>query len=94
MIKPERGEDDVPDDEKAKEKGKVLNLDPYGEELAKGDMTDLVIDCPSGQGKGAGHNQEIKQLERFVENLTAKRNHGKNLLNLIPERAPRIQVTQ
>ena len=50
-------------------------------ELAKGDITDLVIDYPSGQEKGAGHNQQVKQLEGFAKNLTAKRNHGKNLLN-------------
>lgn len=45
-------------------------------------MAHLVIDCPGGQDKGAYHNEQVEQLERFMKNLAAKRMHRKELLNL------------
>lgn len=41
------------------------------------------MDCPRSQDKGTHHNQEVKQLERFMKNLTAKGMHRKNLPNLV-----------
>ena len=72
MVKPEKGEDDVPDKKKTEEKGKVLNLDSHGQKLIERDRFNTVEGRPSGQDKGAGHNQKIRHLEGFEKNLTAK----------------------
>lgn len=76
----------MPDKKEADEKGKVLNLDSHGEKLHKGDRAGLIINCPSCQDVGEDHDYEVKQLEGFEKNPTAKRNHRKNLLNLMPHR--------
>jgi len=94
MIKPQRREDDVPDKEEAKEHGKVLNLDPYGEKLSKGKRTALIVDCRGGQGEGKSHDEQVKQLEGFKHQLAANRNHGRYLLHLSRPRAGIMQRTE
>ena len=60
MVKPERGENQVPDPEETEKQGKVLDLDPHGEKFSKGDRTGRVVHHPSGQGEGDNHNQHVK----------------------------------
>ena len=83
MVESEKGEDDVPDKKKTEEKRKVLNLDSHGQKLIERDRFNTVEDCPSGQDKGAGHNQQIRQLEGFEENLTSKWGHGFRVIGCI-----------
>jgi hypothetical protein len=65
MIKPEKGKDDVPDNEETEKEYKINNFDPHGKELFKGNQIEPVVDNRGGQAKGKDHNQQIKKFESF-----------------------------
>ena len=76
MVKPKKGEDNMPRDEESEKEGKVLDFDTYGQKIGKRGRTALFIRCNRGQAKGQDHDKQIKKFESVEKNLTAKRNHS------------------
>jgi hypothetical protein len=72
MVEAQEAEDDVPNEEKSSEEGKVLNLHPHGEKVSQRDCGRLVCNKESGQSKRDSHHRQVKKLGGPEKDSTAE----------------------